>query len=428
MILLKSDDLFQARLKSLIADYDRDTVVNLYQPLVGYSAIALYFSLWSEANNQKLTSLSTHENLLIRMQMQTSDFLKARKSLEAIGLLKTYMEKGEDINVYAYELYSPKTPWEFFDDPLLYGLLIKSLGEADANRLKSIYRNDKSDINGEDVSSSFGEIFHPDFEDSSFSKAVTTKSGDIKGRRKAKATIEFNLEEFFNALKAISQLNENSFSKDEIKAICKLSALYGVNEEVTAHRVSNLYDVHKPKGERIDSHDLANDLQNEVSFNFLNRKSKKKQKGLVSNDSDLANKINLLETVSPKEFLTIMQNGTIPAPSDLWLIYDLSMKYKLSNGVINVILDYVLNVKNNVLSRSMSEKIAASLARASILTALDAMNFINDNIATGKIKEANHYLDSQKVVQQETNGNQEEMKNDESKWNKLLSDYNEDDK
>ena len=123
-----------------------------------------------------------------------------------------------------------------------------------------------------------------------------------------------------------------------------------------------------------------------------------------------------------------MQNGTIPAPSDLWLIYDLSMKYKLSNGVINVILDYVLNVKNNVLSRSMSEKIAASLARASILTALDAMNFINDNIATGKIKEANHYLDSQKVVQQETNGNQEEMKNDESKWNKLLSDYNEDDK
>lgn len=417
MILLQSGDLLEVRLKSLLADYDRDTVVNLYQPLVGFTAISLYFTLWSEASNQKLTNICTHEQLFLRMQISVGDFIKARKALEAIGLIKTYMEKGEGCNSYRYEIYSPKTPAEYFDDLLLFGLLIKYLGEADANRLKNIYQNDKSSNEGENISSSFGEVFHPDFEDASYIKAFDSDKNQTKARRRSKLDTEFSVEIFFEELKKISQLTESSFSKPEIKIITKLAALYGVNESSVAYHVANKYDQHQPKGHRLDAHDLANELLNEVSFKFLNHKKKAKENGTVSSNSDIANKINLLETVSPKDYLSITQNGTQPAPADLWLIFDLATKYQLSNGVINVVLDYVLAVKNNVLSRSFSEKIAASLAREKISTVVDAMNYINDNINTNNSKQNN------KINKNEfTNDEETPMENDENKWNELLED------
>ena len=54
------------------------------------------------------------------------------------------------------------------------------------------------------------------------------------------------------------------------------------------------------------------------------------------------------------------------------------MKFKLTNGVINVLVEQTLSTNNNVLSRAYIEKVAASLVREGITTALDAMNYLRD--------------------------------------------------
>ena len=51
MKVLANQDFLEVRLASLIADFDRDTLSNLYQPMIGYEGLALYMTLWSEANN-----------------------------------------------------------------------------------------------------------------------------------------------------------------------------------------------------------------------------------------------------------------------------------------------------------------------------------------------------------------------------------------
>ena len=71
MIILSPNDIFYAKRKSLIADYDKETIFNLYQPLIGALASALYLTLIYEAKNQKITSVTTPEQLLIRMQVTT---------------------------------------------------------------------------------------------------------------------------------------------------------------------------------------------------------------------------------------------------------------------------------------------------------------------------------------------------------------------
>ena len=419
MIILSPNDIFIAKRKSLIADYDRETIFNLYQPLIGAIASALYFSLVYEAKNQKITSVSTHEQLLVRMQITTQEFLKARGLLEAVGLLKTYLDGAkEDIKTYTYEVFAPKTPKSFFEDTLLYGLLIKYIGEKDANRMKSIYNEDVSEAIGTEISKSFGEEFHPDFTDPVFSKAMKTSNN--RGRKTAKIDSEFNYDRFFETLASISPINKDSLTKKELKEIERLCALYGVDEISAANIVAHLYDSTQSKGNRIDFKQMSEMLQSETNYSFLSS-MKRKETNRVSSDTDLANKINLMETLSPTEYLTVLQNGASPAGSDLRLIEDLSAKFKLTPGVINALIDFVLAANNNVLSRAYSEKIAASLAREGITTVIDAMNYLKRVRKSSKKKpspKSNIESKNDIIENEETPTNEDE----DVSWDELIND------
>ena len=104
MVVLHSEDYLEVKIMSLIADYDRETLTNLYQPLIGYTALAIYFTLWAEGHNQKVSSLATHGQIIRRMRITTGDFITARKILEAVGLLKTYIAVQGDTKYFTYEI------------------------------------------------------------------------------------------------------------------------------------------------------------------------------------------------------------------------------------------------------------------------------------------------------------------------------------
>lgn len=378
MVILSENDMFEVKITSLLADYDRETITNLYQPLIGYTALAIYFSFWSESNIQKLLSYSSHEQFLSRMKLTPGAFIEGRRLLEAVGLVKTRLEKINDIKIYHYELLAPKTPKGFFNDTLLYGLLIQNLGEAEAERIKRVYEIHDPQALGEDISSSFNDIFHPDFEDAAFLKAANSNLSTV-GRNKSKIDTEFNYEKFFKELQSNSQISETAFTKKEMKEIERLATLYGVSEAVAAHVVINCYSPEKEKGKRVDLHQVNEDMKNEVSYSLTSRKSNKVNQNKVVGEEGLAAKIKFFEVTSPKEVLRMLQNGTKPAKADLNILNTLSQDYNLPNPVINVVIDFILTMNNNVLSSYSAEKIAASLSREGIETAVDAMEYLNNN-------------------------------------------------
>ena len=374
MVILSNSDMFEVRLATLLADYDRETLTNLYQPIIGYQSLAVYFTLWSEANNQKVNSLGTHEELLLRMKIATGDFIEARKVLEAVGLVKTRLEKSQGFSIYHYELHAPKTPAGFFNDTLLYGLFIQNLGEANASKIKRVYQLDKMNELGEDVTTPFNDIFHPDFEDAAFMKA-SNKSNNTLGRVKGKIDTEFNFEKFFSALAEVSQISQNSLTKKELKEIERLASLYGLSEEIAANSVAKVYLPESSKGKRVDLEALNEDFKNTLSYKSYSR-SRNSKKNYVLGDTGLAAKIKLFELKSPAEVLSYLRNNTKPAKADLNVIYSLSTNYNLPNAVINVIVDYVLSTNDNILSSYKAEQIAASFAGSNIETAIDAMEFL----------------------------------------------------
>lgn len=421
MKVLANQDFLEVRLASLIADYDRDTLSNLYQPMIGYEGLALYMTLWSEAHNERISPLCTHEQVFLRMRIPAGAYVEARKYLEATGLLKTFVSQGQDFKIYHYELYAPKSPRGFFDDALLYGMLIKSIGETNANRLKNIYLIEPKHDYGEEITAKFVEMFHPEFNDEAF-VAASGVENKVKGRNSGKIKGQFSYEQFFIHLSEISQITEKAFNKNDMKEIERLATLNGVSEEETSKMVNQLYNPDLAKGERIDFDKLAKLMQEKTDYKYRRGKATVSEPNLVNGTSDLARKINLMETKSPKDYLSYLQDGTKPAAADLKVINDLSKNYHLPNPVINAVVDYVLYKADNVLSRPYAEKVAVSLVRENILTAVDAMNYLRKVDKKSHSKKTNKSF--VKVLETEKKDPTSENKDWEMDWDRILDEIN----
>ena len=419
MVVLLTSDYMEVKLAGLIADYDKDTLINLYQPIIGYEALAVYFSLWSEANNQKITAPCTHGQLFSRMNIAPGKYLEARKRLEGVGLLQTFLDNSNNTNYYHYELKAPKTPHAFFDDTLLFGMLIKAIGESDANRFKNIYHFEKKMDYGQDISSSFKEIYHPNLDDQAFFNALSVPTS--VDRVNAKILNQFSWEAFLSTLSENSQIDKSAFSKKDLKEIERLSLLNGASEKEAAIIVSDIFDPNKKKGEHIDYSLLATRLQEIVLFSP--RTATNAVKNVNSGSTELAKKINLMENLSPKQYLYCLQNGTQPAKSDLLLVDDLNKKFKLSTSVINALLDYVLTVNNNIISRTYIEKIAASLAREGVTTAYDTMQYLKGvyRHSGGKDKKVKTVYNNKKVTKEVNNESVEQTEEEnEQSWEEMM--------
>ena len=423
MVILSENDYLDVKLNSLIADYDSETLSNLYQPIIGFGALAVYFTLVAEAKNQKITSLTSHNQLLNRLQMAPGDFINARKKLEGVGLLRTFLESNQNVRVYHYQIYAPKTPFQFFDDTLLFGMLIKALGETDSNRFKTIYQLQSDETTGKDISSSFIDAYQPNFDDPAFLKAMN--GSKAIGRRNGNINSEFNYDSFFTSLSSISQISQEAFTKKDMKEVERLATLNGIGESEAAFAVAECYDPYAGKGKHIDFVKLTKLFQEQTDYSYLLNKKINRGSNVNSGSSELAGKINIMETRSPKEFLALLQNGSKPATSDLNIVNDLSKNFHLPNGVINAIVDFVVTTNNNILSKAYCEKIAASLAREGVTTTIDAMNYLK-KVSRGKRKESSKHVEISEKVAKTPQNNKNNSKTP-LNWDELLDDIDGDD-
>jgi replication initiation and membrane attachment protein DnaB len=100
-------------------------------------------------------------------------------------------------------------------------------------------------------------------------------------------------------------------------------------------------------------------------------------KVLENKKSGISRKAEMLQELEPFQFLRIKQGNMEPSKQDVKLVEDLSLMTKLDPGVINVLLDYVMLNKQNTLPYNYVMKIASSLVRENISTALEAMEYFN---------------------------------------------------
>ena len=354
---------------SMLNDNDRKILTLLYQPLCGYGALALYFTLWSKYESIiNFNAKCDHKNLFSNMDCTVEEFEMFRDKLEGLGLIKTLLRDGLT-PTYCYELYAPLAPQEFFKHELLGTLLKQKLDDDDYDKLKSVFIVHKeTSLDFYDVTHTFNEVYHLDMNDTNSLKSVISDKDELAQRKIAKIGTSFSLEIFLMILK------DNKIRKSLIN-----SSFVELMESM-----ANLY--------RLDEYELCNILiasleglgmQERINYDTFKRKcfeyrkvmkvSNKDVRALENQKSGISKEAEMFEELEPFQYLRIKQGNMEPSKQDVKLIEDLSLMTKLNPGVINVLLDYVMFNKQNTLPYNYVMKIASSLVRENITTAIEAM-------------------------------------------------------
>lgn len=359
---------------SMLSSYDRKILTLLYQPLCGYGALSLYLTLWSKQESSKsLNKVHTHRNLFNSMGCTVNEFERFRDKLEGLGLLKTFV-KEDDTPLYCYELYSPLSPQEFFRHELLGTLLKQRLEEEDFKELKSCFAVSKDKGRGYfDVSHNFNEVYHLDLEDTTSLKVIIEDNEELENRNNGKIEANFSLEIFLMILKE-NKIRKSLITSSFVELMESMATLYKLDEyEMCNVLLTSIEGIGSQ--ERINYETFKRKC---FEYRKVVKVSAKDVRALENKKQGISKKAEMLQELEPFQFLRIKQGNMEPSPQDIKLVEDLSLMSKLNPGVINVLLDYVMLNKQNTLPYNYVMKIASSLARENITTAIEAMEYFTN--------------------------------------------------
>lgn len=371
-------DTFIVCNKTVLNDSDRKNIMLLYQPIIGSQAISLYYTLWSYLDKTELISNEwTHHHILKNMMISTGEFFDSKVKLEAIGLLKTYVKKG-DINNYIYELYSPLSASEFINNPLLSTALFNELGKLEYERILNYFKMPRINLKEyEDITSKFSDVF--EFTNVSFTDNLIY---DIKKSNYRKLEIISKID-INTILSLISDdlLNKKSITKETKDFIYKISFIYNYNNdnmvELIRNSISEKHTIDKKLLQENASKYYKYDNMGKLpSIIYKNQPEYLRKENLdTSNKSKM---IHLFETTSPYDFINSKYKTGNPTSSDLSIISYLLIDLNLKPGVVNVLIDYVLKINNNKLIKSFVEAVAGQWSKSGVETVEDAMKIAEE--------------------------------------------------
>lgn len=358
--------------QSILTEVDKKILISLYEPIIGATAVSLYLTFWSDLDKLEIMSLDyNHHHLMTILKSDLITIEKARKTLEAVGLLKSFIKKNDNVNEYLYELYSPISAYEFFNHPVLSVLLLNNIGEMEYNNLINYYKKHiVSKHNYEEITSSMNETF---------TSVTPFEASNENIRKQNKIGINLgNLIDFDLLIASLPKglVNSKTFNKKTKDLINQLSFVYNIDSvkmvEIIRLVIDELGMINKDK--------LREAARKNYEYNHNGSLPtivyRTQPEHLRTPSGDVSNRgkmIYVFENTKPYDFLRSKNKGTRPTARDLKILEHLAVDFELPPGVINVLVDYAIRVNDGKLNQNYLDTIASSWARKSIKTVPEAM-------------------------------------------------------
>lgn len=398
--MLDYQDVFKVVRKEALSMEEVNILTELYLPIIGVDSFSLYFVL---------TSLKEKENFLVKKLLDNLNFHHVKdleqtlSKLEALGLVKTYINKDTHI---AFQIYKPLDYESFFKSPLLSEYLGGQIGLDERDKIKKLHEKKVSLVGYKDCSKSFDEVFMTSTE--SLSSIYSYLQKDFKLNGITLKEVDFDYVYFKLSLDEEDLqdvLNDPSFRK----GIIELSHVYHLNEDEMREVVLTTNNVDKELTFDYLSKNARNLYRNKTNANLVKLETKENDKFVSSGvDDETFKLINYFDQASFADILKML-SGITPSNSELKMFEELKKNTKFSNGVINFMILYVSQVLDGQIpGYNYFEKIANVWARANIKTTLEAHNYVLDKLngkpqqtkkaKTNKVKTPDWYEDYLKDV------------------------------
>lgn len=376
---MKPNFKFKVLSEISLSEADVQSLTFLYQPIMGVDAFSLYFQLQHTPTGHVLA----HHFLLQTTTSSMADFMLTRHRLEAIGLVDTF-ESGD---LMVYQIKQPLSAKQFFSDAIMRAVLSIKVGLQEFNHLKLLLVRGEDLFEGVKITKRFDEIF--DIRPLSRVNPSALAKTDKHIVHQGIEMTTFIDEAFIGRILVGKGISEEMITPELVRMLNELAFLY----KFDAHELARLvFDAMTADG-TVDEGKMKQLAR--IQFGLV---SKGEHVALITNDEtpqqelpeagEKSDIINFLEQ-SPVDFLRFKSGGKTPVPADMKLVEWLFVDQGLPAGVINVLVDYVLDYTDGQMPKQLIEKIAGQWQRQGIHTTEAAMK----KVANVLKKSTDHHID-----------------------------------
>lgn len=339
---VRSRDTYRIEYSGGISEEIVLSLTQLYQPLIGPAAVNLFLTMAAEGMRQH--TQESHTRLFVICGIDPAVFDRACAKLEEYMLLRVYCRKGENRDQYIYRLNVPMNARSFMQSNVYMSRLQKVLGqknmETTAGRLTD---NSVSTQGYQDITRTVRYSEEEIHEESQYTKIQPRYRFSVDD-----TTINFDYERFIASTSALVFPNELR-TQENLRLIGKLASVHGLSADrmrILVKKCVNL-DTMEFDGERL-------------------RVLAEKSTPDITSSKDVY-------SLPPASFLQARQNGAMVSMSDRRILDHLALDMHFSNEVINIMIEYILNVSDNRLNSRFVDMVAGEWARDGIATREQAM-------------------------------------------------------
>lgn len=376
---------FKVRHQSVLSSLQLQSLIQLYQPIIGKEALALYLTLYNlPLEEVQWSQTRIHSELFTILNMGVPQTNEARMKLEAIGLMRTYRDSSSQADInnqsFLYDLQLPLDFKQFMDNSLLSTLLFERIGDQSFNQLLRSWRIDRLDTQRYvEITTNFDQVFQPLSSQTTYN-AIQEEMGYEAFRHQKAETFQAQVIETFDYSvflkhlmnEAIDHTDLTQALKEEVLAI---HTIYGLNEwemvnlvrlainQTTGH--IETFQLKEIASKRAFHEEQTN--QKSQSAQKTNGEENKRKQSLTKEYPDLtAEEIHLIyvsEQIPCDVFvkrIKQLKNG-FATDQEIFYVKDLLEKSQLNQTVINILVYYLLviqdrtNVFKGALERTANE-------------------------------------------------------------------------
>ena len=320
----------------------RQSLHLLYGPLMGKSSICLYEFLGSIQNSVEL------EDVYLLLNINASQFDKARNYLEQYHLIETYVHEDDMLIL----LYAPLLPDKFLCHDTYSRLYLASVGSKCFDKIKAMLHKDKT------ISSVYTKVESPLDVSILDSWNETKEIAYEKVKPTIKQKYDFDFATLFKGMDRVFPVRYRT--NENLDRIAQMAQIYGIDAK----------DMRRYVQRSINPSTHVFDLDKLKEMVMRNRKVME-----VSKDP---------YKMSPVKFLQNKQNGIPVVKSDQALIERLCKEFQFPIEVVNTLIEYTLRQTNQQFSRNYVEKVAASWVRLGVNSRQKALEIINESPVENK--------------------------------------------
>lgn len=393
--------IFQTIINTPLTDQDKEVLMFLYQPIIGANALCLYLTLLSEINSTTGQSDSLfHVDIITTTDMGIKQIMQARKKLEGIGLLDTFVKEDIELGFnYIYQLNHPETAIRFFKDEILSITLLNVVGQRKFNKLFEQFQPKEINLAGyENISADFKEIYLFNEEQVlSQQEFIQTIHHQLKkSRPKRELTVD---SETFDWNFFLTQLTNFGIQLPEDEAdFKKMVLLYhqslGIDEFEMANLAAKSFDYYT---NQINSQELKKQInqafypqkkQRKIDPFYKDMKLSEEEKSSYRynslkqmenfSDADIA-VVMESEKFAPEIYLTMVKEACNLFPTNIekYNVRFLVEHSKLPNSVINILIHFVIVIeKKTTFESEHASKIANDWAKEKICSPEEAIIYV----------------------------------------------------